>query len=86
MHGEDYWAAPPPVLGGADEAFGHSDLVGCLPGVAGCLATRVAGAVRGYGGDRAGRRHPLGRVPPFVKVVDGYGPGGLRWPPALGRA
>jgi hypothetical protein len=86
VHGEDYRAAPPPVLGGADEALGNRDLVGCLPCVAGCLAIRVAGAVRGYGDDRAGRRHPLCSVPPFVEVVDGYGPGGLRWPPALGRA
>ena len=86
VHGKDYRAAPPPVLGGADQAFGHSDLVGGLPGVAGCLATGVAGAVRGSGGDRAGRRHPLRSVPPFVEVVDSYGPGGRRWPPALGRA
>ena len=46
VHCEDYRAAPPPVLGGADQALGHSDLVGSLPGVAGCLAIRVAGAVR----------------------------------------
>ena len=28
VHCEDYRAAPPPVLGGADQALGHSDLVG----------------------------------------------------------
>ena len=38
--------------------------------MAGCLAIRVAGAVRGDGGDRAGRRHPLCGVPPFVEVFD----------------
>ena len=43
-----------------------------MPGVAGRLATGVAGAVRGSGGDRAGRRHPLRSVPPFVEVVDSY--------------
>ena len=86
VHCEDYRAAPPPVLGGADQALGHSDLVGCLPGVAGCLAIRVAGAVRGCGGDRAGRRHPLRGVPPFVEVFDSYGPGRLGWLPASGGA
>ena len=59
------------MLGGADQALGNSDLVGCLPGVAGCLAIRVAGAVRGHGGDRADRRHPLCGVPPFVDFGKG---------------
>ena len=47
-------------LGGADEASGHSGLLGRLPGVAGRLASRVARAVGGYGGNRAGCRHPWG--------------------------
>ena len=38
VHGEDNWAAPPAVLGGADEAFGYCGLLGRLPGVAGRLA------------------------------------------------
>jgi len=40
VHCEDYRAVPPPVLGGADQALGNSDLVGRLPGVAVCLAIR----------------------------------------------
>ena len=33
VHCEDYRAVPPPVLGGADQALGNSDLVGRLPEV-----------------------------------------------------
>ena len=42
VYGEDYGAAPSAVLGRAEEAFGDGHLVGDLPGVAGCLASRVA--------------------------------------------
>ena len=57
-----------------------------MPGVAGCLARRVARAVSGCGGDRAGRRHPRCGVTPSTEVCYGYGPGGFGWLPALGRA
>ena len=40
VHREDHRAAPPAVLGGADEAFGDCGLLGRLPGVAGRLAGR----------------------------------------------
>ena len=42
VYGEDYGAASSAVLGRAEEAFGDGHLVGDLPGVAGCLASRVA--------------------------------------------
>ena len=57
VYGEDYGAASSAVLGRAEEAFGDGHLVGDLLGVAGCLASRVARAVGGSGGDRAGRPH-----------------------------
>ena len=37
VHREDDRAAPPAVLGGADEAFGYGGVLGRLPGVAGRL-------------------------------------------------
>ena len=55
VYREDYGAASPSVLSCAEEAFGDSHLVSYLPGVAGCLARRVARAVGGRGGDRCGR-------------------------------
>ena len=42
VHGEDYGAASPAVLGRAAEAVRDSHLVSYLPGVAGCLTRRVA--------------------------------------------
>ena len=57
VYGEDYGAASPAVLGCAAEALGDSHLVSYLPGVAGCLARRVARAVGGLCGDRCGRFH-----------------------------
>ena len=50
------------------------------------MARRVARAVSGCGGDRAGRRHPRCGLPPSTEVFYGYGPGGLGWLLALGRA
>ena len=47
VYGEDYGAASPAVLGRAAEALGDSHLVCYLPGVAGCLAGWVVGAVGG---------------------------------------
>ena len=47
VDGEDYGAAPPAVLGCAEEALCDSHLVSYLPGVAGCMARRVAWAVGG---------------------------------------
>ena len=86
VHGEDNWAAPLAMLGGADEAFGYCGLLGRLPGVAGRLAGWVSRAVGGCGGDRAGCGHPWCRVPSSIEVLYGYGPGGLGRLPALGWA
>ena len=55
VYGEEYGSASPAVLGCAAEALGDSHLVSYLPGVAGCLARRVARAVGGLCGDRCGR-------------------------------
>ena len=85
VYGEDYGAASPAVLGRAEEALGDSHLVSYLPGVAGCLARRVAWAVGGRGGDRAGRLHALCGLPTFAEVLNDDGPGGLGWLLALGR-
>jgi len=85
VYGEDYGAASPAVLGRAEEAFGDSHLVSYLPGVAGCLARRVAWAMGGRGGDRASRLHALCCLLSFVEILDGDGPGGPRRLLALGR-
>ena len=73
------------VLGCAEEAFGDGHLVGYLPGMAGCLARRVAWAVGGRGGNRAGRLHALCGLSTFADVFNGDGPGGLGWLLALAR-
>ena len=62
LYGEEYGSASPAVLGCAAEALGDSHLVSYLPGVAGCLARRVARAVGGLCGDRCGRRFPMRAV------------------------
>jgi len=84
VHGKDYRAASPAVLGCAEEAFGDSHLVSYLPGVAGCMARRVAWAMGGCGGDRAGRLHAFCGLRVLVEVLDGDGPGGPRRLLALG--
>ena len=66
VHGEDYGAASPAVLGRAAEAVGDSHLVSYLPGVAGCLTRRVAWAVGGLCGDRCGRVHARCGAPCLV--------------------
>ena len=83
VHGEDYRAAPSVVLSRAEEAFGDGHLVSNLPGVAGRLARRVAWAVGGRGGDRAGRPHSFCGLLVLVEILDGDGPGGPRWLLAL---
>ena len=71
-------AASSAVLSRAEEAFGDGHLVSDLPGVAGRLARRVAWAVGGRGGDRAGRPHSFCGLPVLVEILDGDGPGGPR--------
>ena len=78
VHGEDYGAASSVVLSRAEEAFGDGHLVSDLPGMAGRLARRVAWAVGGRGGDRAGCPHPFCGLPVLVEILDGNGPGGSR--------
>ena len=78
VYGEDYGAASPAVLGRAAEALGDSHLVSYLPGVAGCLARRLARAVGGFCGDGCGGFHARGGAPCLVEILDGDGPGGLR--------
>ena len=84
VHGEDYRAASSVVLSRAEEAFGGGYLVSNLPGVVGRLARRVAWAVGGRGGDRAGRPHSFCGLPVLVEILDGDGPGGPRRLLALG--
>ena len=72
MYGEDYRAAPPAVLGCTDEALGDSDLVGYLPGVAGCLA-RAGCLGRGWPWWQSGRQPSFALWPDTcAEVVDGY--------------
>ena len=66
VYGEGDRAAPSAVLGCAKEAFGDGYLVSYLPGVAGCLARRVAWAVGGLCGDRCGRVHARRGAPCLV--------------------
>ena len=66
VYGEGDRAAPSAVLGRAEEAFGDGHLVSYLPGVAGCLARRVAWAVGGLCGDRCGRVHARCGAPCLV--------------------
>ena len=84
VYSEDYGAASPAVLGRAAEALGDSHLVSYLPGVASCLARRVARAVGGFCGDGCGGFHARGGAPCLVEILDGDGPGGPRRLLALG--
>ena len=86
VYGEDYGAASPAVLGRAEEAFGDSHLVSYLPGVAGCLARRVAWAmVAVVAIAPATSMRSVACSHTFVKILDGDGPGGPRRLLALGR-
>ena len=85
VYGDENGPAPPAVLRSADEAFGHSDLMGQLPCVAGCLGRWVVRAVSGRGGNRSCSLHAHCRQPVRAEVLDGDSPGGPGRLPPLSR-